>query len=329
MVSEYSDYSDDKLLSEADRNILHYVKFRINYPQFLSSENLIAELLEILNTHLSKKYRDSHSMIPHLIGHLETIIQGLAQIEEELENDQEQLRNEQKRFKNEQERLKNKLNKLELMKREKIESKEACYNTLRFITDSIDILLVQEMTSDKRKFNSTTDKEINQIHLLSKSLHAITDDTTDKLIQEFRKMSEESKRVINTTNYFEKGHHKHDHNYPPDKKVEEQDLKEQVAELRELVIQLQQKHEPATEAEAITVIDAEFSEIQKTDLPRWQVLQEQGKLLQRQIFNRERHFAATKETLSEIAKHYLEESVLGKAAVTYLNTMSANPTQGE
>ena len=213
MVSEYSDYSEEKLLSEAHISILHYVKFRINYPQFLSSENLIAALLEILNTHLSKRYRDSHSMIPHLIGYLETIIQGLAQIEEELENDQEQLRNEQERFNNEQERLRNKLNRLELIKCEKIESREACYNTLRFIADSIDILLVQEMTSDKRKFNSTTDKEINQIHLLSKSLHARIDDSRDKIIQEFEKMIEESKRVTYTTNNFEKGHHNHTHNY--------------------------------------------------------------------------------------------------------------------
>jgi hypothetical protein len=74
---------------------------------------------------------------------------------------------------------------------------------------------------------------------------------------------------------------------------------------------------------------AKIDEFKKTDLSRWQVFQEQLKLLKRQALNPERHFNATKEALSEVAKYYLEESVVGKALITYLNTMSDDPTQGE
>ncbi len=102
-----------------------------------------------------------------------------------------------------------------------------------------------------------------------------------------------------------------------------------MAELRQLVIQLQHDYQPTTEDAAMKVIDAEFDEIKETDLSRWQAIQEQLKLLKRQALNPERHFNATKEALSEVAKHYLEESVVAKALITYLNTMSADPTQGE
>jgi hypothetical protein len=92
-----------------------------------------------------------------------------------------------------------------------------------------------------------------------------------------------------------------------------------------LVHQLQQTHQPTTEVQAAEIIDVEFREIQNTNPTRWQTIQKQLQLLKRQLLNPESHFKATKATLAEVAKHYLEESVVSKAFITYLDTMSADP----
>lgn len=63
--------------------------------------------------------------------------------------------------------------------------------------------------------------------------------------------------------------------------------------------------------------------IQKTNPTRWQTIQSQLQLLKRQLLNPESHFKATKATLAEVAKHYFEESVVSKALITYLDTLSA------
>jgi hypothetical protein len=144
------------------------------------------------------------------------------------------------------------------------------------------------------------------------------------IIEEIKKVSEEPKRFINTHNYFEKGTHTHNHNYSTNKI-----LKQQIAELRELTTQLQQTHQPSTEAEAIEIIDVEFREIQKTNPSRWQNIRNQLQLLKNQLLNPERHLTASKATIVEIAKHYLEESVVSKALITYLDTMSADTDEGE
>jgi HEAT repeat protein len=142
----------------------------------------------------------------------------------------------------------------------------------------------------------------------------------DLLIQEFKKVSEEPKRVIHTNNYYEKGTHTHAHNYAND-----ETLKQQTIELRQLVHQLQQTHQPTTEVQAAEIIDVEFREIQNTNPTRWQTIQKQLQLLKGQLLNPESHLKATKATLAEVAKHYLEESVVSKALITYLDTMSADP----
>ncbi|OKH33161.1 hypothetical protein NIES2119_24185 [[Phormidium ambiguum] IAM M-71] len=151
------------------------------------------------------------------------------------------------------------------------------------------------------------------------SIEDLVHNKLDILTQEFKKVSEEPKRVINTNNYFEQGIHTHTHNYAND-----ETLKQQTVELRQLVHQIQQTHQPTTEVEAAKIIDVEFREIQKTNPTRWQTLRKQLQLLKRQLFNPESHFKATKATLAEIAKHYLEESVVSKAVITYLDTMSAD-----
>ncbi len=50
--------------------------------------------------------------------------------------------------------------------------------------------------------------------------------------------------------------------------------------------------------------------------------------LRQQLLNPERHLQATKATLIEIAQHYLEESIWGKATITYLDTLSQPPETG-
>lgn len=92
-----------------------------------------------------------------------------------------------------------------------------------------------------------------------------------------------------------------------------------LADLKQLINSIQQNNpNVTTEAQATNIIDVEFGSIEK---------KQPGKLasLCKQILNPERHLKATKATLAEVAKHYLEESVIAKAAITYLDTMSADP----
>jgi hypothetical protein len=95
-----------------------------------------------------------------------------------------------------------------------------------------------------------------------------------------------------------------------------------IADLKTLFTQLQTQYpQVATEAEALPIIDAEFTEIRQSRTNKLAVLRNQ-------ILNPERHAQAIKATLGEIAKHYLEESVWAKATLTYLDKMSDPPNQG-
>ncbi|MBM0745529.1 HEAT repeat domain-containing protein (plasmid) [Phormidium sp. CLA17] len=149
-------------------------------------------------------------------------------------------------------------------------------------------------------------------------------DKLDTLTQEVKKVSEEPKRVIHTQSYFEKGTHTHAHNYAND-----ETLKQEITDLRQLVSQLQQKHQPTTEAAAIQVFDVELHTLQRTNPNRWETIQKQLQLLKHQLFNPERHLTASKAAIAEVAKHYLEDSVLAKALITYVDTMSADTDQGK
>ncbi|HEY9638381.1 MAG TPA: HEAT repeat domain-containing protein [Coleofasciculaceae cyanobacterium] len=144
------------------------------------------------------------------------------------------------------------------------------------------------------------------------------------ITQEIKKVTEQPKRVIHTQNYFEKGTHTHTHNYANNEK-----LKQQIPELRQLVHQLQQTHQPTTEDQAVEIIDVEFSAIQETNPTRWQKIKKQLQLLKCQLLNPERHLTASKAALGEVAKHYLEDSVIAKALITYVDAMSADTDQGE
>jgi hypothetical protein len=115
-----------------------------------------------------------------------------------------------------------------------------------------------------------------------------------------------------------------ENNYPKD-----ETLKQQIPEVRQLVHQLQQTYQPTTEVQAAEIIAVEFREIQQTNPDRWQTIRKQLQLLKRQLLNPESHFKAAKATFAEIAKHYLEDSLMAKATITYLDTLSAETDQGE
>jgi hypothetical protein len=95
-----------------------------------------------------------------------------------------------------------------------------------------------------------------------------------------------------------------------------------LGELQRLISYLQSKYPSVTtEVQAANVIASELPAIEK---------KYPGKLatLRKQLLNPERHLKATKATLAEITKHYLEDSLLAKATITYFDTMSADPGQG-
>ena len=100
------------------------------------------------------------------------------------------------------------------------------------------------------------------------------------------------------------------------------ELQQVVAELKTALNELKTQHPTVTtETAALEIIDAEFSEIQPTSNPRLATLRQQ-------ILNPERHLQATKATLGEVAKHYLEESVWAKAILAYIDKLSETPDQG-
>lgn len=253
-----SNYSAEELLSESQVRTLKCLKFISKFPQSLTPEEMIVELLKIYSTTLPE-----NACLKNRIVVLQNLTEDLTFISEVLALSEKQL---------------------ESAKLDKIKSREACDNISKMIGDSIDSLI--KIVIDE-KSNSTTNEKLNPTHITQKDLYNRIDEYMD---QKFR---------------------------------------EQMAEFRELAIQIQHDHQPTTEDAALTVIKAEFNGIEKTNPSLWQVIKKQLKLLKRQALNPERHLNATKEALFEVAKHYFEESVFAKALITYLNTMSDDPAEGE
>lgn len=107
------------------------------------------------------------------------------------------------------------------------------------------------------------------------------------------------------------------HSYATDPEVQRT-----VADLQTLLTQLQTQHpQVTTETQALTIIDAEFTEIKQSNTRNLTTLR-------KQLLNPDRHLQATKAALGEVAKHYLEESVLAKMLITYLDKLSEDPNYG-
>jgi NACHT domain len=95
-----------------------------------------------------------------------------------------------------------------------------------------------------------------------------------------------------------------------------------IDDLKTLITHLQNQHpNVTTEAQALKIIDAEFTEIKRNPTHKLATLR-------KQILNPERHLQAIKATAAEIVKHYLEESIWSKASITYIDKLSETPDQG-
>ena len=90
-----------------------------------------------------------------------------------------------------------------------------------------------------------------------------------------------------------------------------------INEITQVLANLQKAHPTATEAEAKDIIEAEFKEIQNNQPNRWTTFRQQ-------LLNPERWLNGGKATISEIAKHYAENSVFLKAGVAFLDGFSAD-----
>lgn len=100
-------------------------------------------------------------------------------------------------------------------------------------------------------------------------------------------------------------------------------LESALQNLKNTLAELQQQHPNiATESEAIEIIDGELTN------PFPSPTASKLALLRQQLLNPERHFQATKATLSEVAKHFLEDSLWAKAFITYIDTLSSDPGEG-
>ncbi len=94
-------------------------------------------------------------------------------------------------------------------------------------------------------------------------------------------------------------------------------LLQTINEITQVLANLQKTHPTATEAEAKDIIEAEFKEIQNNQPNRWTTFRQQ-------LLNPERWLNGGKATISEIAKHYAENSVFLKAGVAFLDGFSAD-----
>ena len=94
-------------------------------------------------------------------------------------------------------------------------------------------------------------------------------------------------------------------------------LLQTINEITQVLANLQKSHPTATESEAKDIIEAEFKEIQNNQPNRWATFRQQ-------LLNPERWLNGGKATISEIAKHYAENSVFLKAGVAFLDGFSAD-----
>jgi HEAT repeat protein len=102
----------------------------------------------------------------------------------------------------------------------------------------------------------------------------------------------------------------------------EPNIQATIDDLKTLITHLQNQHpNVTTEAQALKIIDAEFTEIKRNPTHKLATLR-------KQILNPERHLQAIKATAAEIVKHYLEESIWSKASITYIDKLSETPDQG-
>ncbi len=151
-------------------------------------------------------------------------------------------------------------------------------------------------------------------------LLAKIDQTTQQIDRRTQQMADQPKYHFpnaQKVQIFERVGTYNENNYLTDS-----DTEAAIADLQTLLTQLQTQHpQVTTEPQALAIIDAEFTEIKRSNPHRLVTLRQQ-------LLNPERHLQATKAAFGEFAKHYLEESVWAKMIITYLDKLSEEPNHG-
>jgi hypothetical protein len=100
------------------------------------------------------------------------------------------------------------------------------------------------------------------------------------------------------------------------------EIKAAIIDLQTLITTLQTQHPTVTsEIEALTIIDAEFTEIKRNPSHKLATLR-------KQLLNPERHLQAFKAAAVDYAKTTVEKNPLIQAAITYIDKLSETPDQG-
>jgi hypothetical protein len=91
----------------------------------------------------------------------------------------------------------------------------------------------------------------------------------------------------------------------------EANLDDILATIQPIIETLKQKYPVTTEAEALTIIDAEFQEIKQTQPWRWQ-----------NLLNLKRLWKGSKTAALKIGEHFAEENPWGKGIIGFLEGVS-------
>jgi hypothetical protein len=106
-------------------------------------------------------------------------------------------------------------------------------------------------------------------------------------------------------------------------------LSEQIADLQQLIADLELQHpNPAEETAALAIVDNALTTMQTQQPDRWQKIRHQTTILKQQLLNPDRHLQASKATLVEVTKAAWEKSLIVKAVITYLDKFSETPEKG-
>jgi hypothetical protein len=106
-------------------------------------------------------------------------------------------------------------------------------------------------------------------------------------------------------------------------------LSQEIADLQQFIATLEAANPNLkTEQEADQVVTTALDEVQTQEPTRWQKIRHQMGILKQQILNPERHLQAAKATAIEVAKDAVENSLIVKAIITYIDKLSETPDQG-
>ncbi|MGB5769865.1 MAG: COR domain-containing protein, partial [Crocosphaera sp.] len=119
-------------------------------------------------------------------------------------------------------------------------------------------------------------------------------------------MSDQRTFIFNApTQYHEKNQGEaNQNNYTDDHSI-----KNAIAEIRDILNKLNNKHPNINETEATEIIQAEFTEIQTTQPQKWKII--------KQVFDGKRWVNGSKQAIIKVGEHYTENSALGKGLIGF------------